>query len=84
MVRVLRSLTRALGVWRSLVAHTLGVRVVAGSNPATPTETTPRRPPAGVVETGARAAHAAGLRPHAQKDIVNAVRDGVASLGGMG
>jgi hypothetical protein len=28
---------RAVGVWRSLVAHTLGVRVVAGSNPATPT-----------------------------------------------
>ena len=28
---------RTLGVWRSLVAHTLGVRVVAGSNPATPT-----------------------------------------------
>ena len=26
-----------VGVWRSLVAHTLGVRVVAGSNPATPT-----------------------------------------------
>ncbi len=27
-----------VGVWRSLVAHTLGVRVVAGSNPATPTK----------------------------------------------
>lgn len=38
MVRDVRSLTRTLGVWRSLVAHTLGVRVVAGSNPATPTE----------------------------------------------
>ena len=25
------------GAWRSLVAHTLGVRVVAGSNPAAPT-----------------------------------------------
>lgn len=24
-------------MWRSLVAHTLGVRVVAGSNPAAPT-----------------------------------------------
>src|SRR5258708_6692 len=28
----------SVGVWRSLVAHTLGVRVVAGSNPATPTK----------------------------------------------
>jgi hypothetical protein len=28
-------------VWRSLVAHTLGVRVVAGSNPATPTKQFP-------------------------------------------
>ena len=27
----------AVGVWRRLVAHTLGVRVVAGSNPAPPT-----------------------------------------------
>ena len=26
-----------VGAWRSLVAHTLGVRVVAGSNPAAPT-----------------------------------------------
>ena len=26
------------GAWRSLVAHTLGVRVVAGSNPAAPTQ----------------------------------------------
>jgi hypothetical protein len=29
-----------VGVWRRLVAHTLGVRVVAGSNPATPTIST--------------------------------------------
>jgi hypothetical protein len=28
-------------VWRRLVAHTLGVRVVAGSNPATPTNSNP-------------------------------------------
>jgi hypothetical protein len=28
---------RRVGVWRRLVAHSLGVRVVAGSNPATPT-----------------------------------------------
>jgi hypothetical protein len=28
-------------VWRSLVAHTLGVRVVAGSNPAAPTKQKP-------------------------------------------
>ena len=27
-----------VGAWRSLVAHTLGVRVVAGSNPAAPTK----------------------------------------------
>jgi hypothetical protein len=27
----------SVGAWRSLVAHTLGVRVVAGSNPAAPT-----------------------------------------------
>ena len=26
-----------LGAWRSLVAHSLGVRVVVGSNPAAPT-----------------------------------------------
>jgi hypothetical protein len=26
-----------VGAWRRLVAHTLGVRVVAGSNPAAPT-----------------------------------------------
>ena len=30
-------MARTLGAWRSLVAHTLGVRVVAGSNPAAPT-----------------------------------------------
>jgi hypothetical protein len=29
--------TPRVGAWRSLVAHTLGVRVVAGSNPAAPT-----------------------------------------------
>ena len=29
-----------VGAWRSLVAHTLGVRVVAGSNPAAPTNKT--------------------------------------------
>src|SRR5216683_5302307 len=29
-----------VGAWRSLVAHTLGVRVVAGSNPAAPTNAT--------------------------------------------
>jgi hypothetical protein len=28
---------KSVGAWRSLVAHTLGVRVVAGSNPAAPT-----------------------------------------------
>src|SRR5260370_337771 len=42
-VRAARDCIRAafkasVGVWRSLVAHTLGVRVVAGSNPATPTK----------------------------------------------
>jgi len=39
--RLARSYSRSVfdvGVWRSLVAHTLGVRVVAGSNPATPTK----------------------------------------------
>ena len=30
-----------VGAWRSLVAHTLGVRVVAGSNPAAPTNQNP-------------------------------------------
>ena len=29
-----------VGAWRRLVAHTLGVRVVAGSNPAAPTNST--------------------------------------------
>jgi hypothetical protein len=28
---------RRFGMWRSLVAHLLGVQVVAGSNPAIPT-----------------------------------------------
>ncbi len=38
VVRPLRSrVLWRLGAWRSLVAHTLGVRVVAGSNPAAPT-----------------------------------------------
>jgi hypothetical protein len=32
-----------VGAWRSLVAHTLGVRVVAGSNPAAPTNSKPKR-----------------------------------------
>jgi hypothetical protein len=31
-------LAPTVGAWRSLVAHTLGVRVVAGSNPAAPTK----------------------------------------------
>ena len=35
-----RSSTFTVGAWRSLVAHTLGVRVVAGSNPAAPTNPT--------------------------------------------
>ena len=28
---------KMVGTWRSLVAHTLGVRVVGGSNPLVPT-----------------------------------------------
>ena len=33
-----RNRVQLCGAWRSLVAHTLGVRVVAGSNPAAPTQ----------------------------------------------
>ncbi len=37
-----RVILKICGTWRSLVAHSLGVRVVAGSNPAVPTKPSSR------------------------------------------